>query len=56
MARRAHHPDAFHRGQVEAMAGFGVPEADVARVPSVDPRTLVDGPVKIELSWLDSKL
>ena len=40
MGRRAHRPDAFHRRQVEAMAGFGVPERDIARVLAVDPKTL----------------
>ena len=40
MGRRAHRPDAFHRRQVEAMAGFGVPERDIARVLAVDAKTL----------------
>ncbi len=40
MGRRAHKPDAFHRRQVEAMAGYGVPEADIARVVGIDPKTL----------------
>lgn len=31
MGRKAHKPDALHRRQVEAMAGYGVPEADIAR-------------------------
>jgi hypothetical protein len=40
MGRRAHRPDAFHRRQVEAMAGYGVPEADISRVVGIDPKTL----------------
>ncbi len=40
MGRRAHRPDAFHRRQVEAMAGYGVPENDIARVLAIDPKTL----------------
>ena len=40
MGRRAHRPDAFHRRQVEAMAGYGVPERDIARVLAVDAKTL----------------
>ena len=38
MARPSHHP--AHRRQVEAMAGYGVPEIDIARVIGVDPKTL----------------
>jgi len=40
MGRRAHKPDAFHRRQVEAMSGYGVPEVDIARVIGIDPKTL----------------
>ena len=40
MGRRAHKPDPSSRRQVEAMAGYGVPEADIARVLGVDPKTL----------------
>jgi hypothetical protein len=40
MARKRHEPDLFHRRQVEAMAGYGVPEADIARVVGIDPKTL----------------
>src|SRR5258707_2323370 len=40
MGRRAHKPDAFHRRQVEAMAAFGVPEQNIARVIGIDAKTL----------------
>jgi hypothetical protein len=40
MGRRAHQPDAFHQRQVEAMAAFGIPEHDIARVVGIDPKTL----------------
>ena len=40
MGRRAHQPDPVSRRQVEAMAAYGVPEADIARVLSIDPKTL----------------
>jgi hypothetical protein len=40
MGRRAHRPTAFTRRQVEAMAGYGVPEESIARVVGVDPKTL----------------
>jgi predicted transcriptional regulator len=40
MARPAHKPDASVRRQVEAMAGYGVPEADIAGVVGVSPKTL----------------
>ena len=40
MARKRHAPDLFHRRQVEAMAGYGVSEADIARVVGIDPKTL----------------
>jgi predicted transcriptional regulator len=40
MSRPAHRPDPVTRRQVEAMAAYGVPEADVARVLGIDPKTL----------------
>ena len=40
MARPAHHPDPALRRQVEAMAGYGIPELGIARVIGVDPKTL----------------
>jgi len=40
MSRPAHKPDPVNRRQVEAMAGYGVPEADIARVLGIDPKTL----------------
>jgi hypothetical protein len=40
MSRRAHRPDSTSRRQVEAMAAYGVPEAAVARVLDIDPKTL----------------
>jgi len=40
MGRPAHLPNAVSRRQVEAMAGYGVPEADIARVIAIDAKTL----------------
>ena len=40
MARPSHQPEPAVRRQVEAMAGYGVPEADIARVLGIDPKTL----------------
>jgi hypothetical protein len=40
MGRRAHKPDLSQRRQVEAMAAYGIPESDIARVVGVDPKTL----------------
>ncbi len=40
MGRRAHQPDPAKRRQVEAMAAYGIPEPDIARVVGVDPKTL----------------
>ena len=40
MGRKAHKPDAFHRRQVEAMAGYGVPEHAISRVVGIDAKTL----------------
>jgi hypothetical protein len=40
MGRRRHQPDPGQRRQVEAMAGYGIPEADIATVLEIDPKTL----------------
>ena len=40
MPRRAHKPDPAQRRQVEAMAAYGIPESDSARVVGIDPKTL----------------
>ena len=40
MGRRARRPDPVTSRQVEAMAGYGVPEADIAGVIGIDPKTL----------------
>ena len=40
MARKAHKPEPTSRRQVEAMAAYGVPEADIATVIGIDPKTL----------------
>ena len=40
MGRPAHRPDPVTRRQVEAMAAYGIPEADIARVLGIDPKTL----------------
>ena len=40
MGRRRHTPDPSQRRQVEAMAAYGIPEADIARVVGIDPKTL----------------
>ncbi|MEX0853891.1 MAG: hypothetical protein WD036_11505 [Bauldia sp.] len=40
MGRRAHLPDQASRRQVEALAGYGVPEAEIAGVVGVDTKTL----------------
>ena len=40
MGRRAHQPDPAQRRQVEAMAAYGIPETDIARVVGIDPKTL----------------
>lgn len=40
MGRRAHQPDPSQRRQVEAMAAYGIPEIDIARVVGIDPKTL----------------
>ncbi len=40
MARPVHQPDPALRRQVEAMAGYGIPELGIAKVIGVDPKTL----------------
>ena len=40
MARPSHKPDAAFRRQVEAMAGYGVRETDIAGLIGIDPKTL----------------
>ena len=40
MGRKAHRPDPTSRRQVEAMAGYGVPEHAIARVIAIDAKTL----------------
>ena len=40
MGRRAHRPDPAQRRQVEAMAAYGIPEADISGVVGIDPKTL----------------
>jgi hypothetical protein len=40
MGRPAHKPDPASRRQVEALAGYGVPEADIAGVVGIDPKSL----------------
>ena len=40
MGRPAHKPDPVTRRQVEAMAAYGIPEADIATVIAIDPKTL----------------
>jgi hypothetical protein len=40
MGRRAHQPDPCHRRQVEGMAAYGIPEADIAAILAIDPKTL----------------
>jgi hypothetical protein len=40
MGRKAHQADSVSRRQVEAMAGYGIPDADIACVLEVDPKTL----------------
>ncbi len=40
MARPSHQPLPALRRQVEAMAGYGVPETNIARVVGIDPKTL----------------
>jgi hypothetical protein len=40
MGRRSHTPDPVQRRQVEALAGYGVPEAEIAGLLEIDPKTL----------------
>jgi hypothetical protein len=40
MGRRAHTPDPLQRRQIEALAGYGVPEAEIAAMVSIDAKTL----------------
>lgn len=40
MSRRTHQPDPSQRRQVEAMAAYGIPEANVVKVVGIDPKTL----------------
>jgi hypothetical protein len=40
VSRRAHRPDPALRRQVETMAAYGIPEADIALVVGIDPKTL----------------
>lgn len=40
MGRRGHQPDEMTRRQVEALAGYGVPETEIASLVAIDPKTL----------------
>src|SRR3954469_20433366 len=40
MCRRAHRPDPAQRRQVEALAAYGIPEADISGVVGIDPKSL----------------
>jgi hypothetical protein len=40
MARLSYTPEPATRGQVEAMAAYGIPEGDIAAVLRIDPKTL----------------
>ncbi len=40
MGRPSYRPDETSRRQVEAMAGYGIPEADIAKVIGIDAKTL----------------
>ena len=40
MGRPPHEPDPVLRRQVEALAGYGIPELDIAGVVGIDPKTL----------------
>jgi hypothetical protein len=40
MARPHHQPDEMQRRQVEALAGYGVPEAEISGMIGIDPKTL----------------
>jgi hypothetical protein len=40
MSRPRHQPDPAQRRQVETLAAYGIPEADISRVVGIDPKTL----------------
>jgi hypothetical protein len=40
MGRRAHRPDPLQRRQVEALAAYGIPAADISGVVGIDSKTL----------------
>jgi hypothetical protein len=40
MGRKAHRPEPATRRQVEALAGFGIPESEIAGAIGIDPKTL----------------
>jgi hypothetical protein len=40
MGRRSHQPTTIGRRNVEALAGYGVPEVEIAGVIGIDPKTL----------------
>jgi|1186.fasta_scaffold437160_1 hypothetical protein len=40
MGRRAHRPNPAQRRQVEALAAYGIPEAEISGVVGIDPKTL----------------
>ncbi len=40
MAQARHEPDAQKRRQVESLAGFGIPETEIAGLIGIDPKTL----------------
>jgi hypothetical protein len=40
MARPRHEPDSLERRQVEALAGYGVPELEIAAMIGIDAKTL----------------
>ena len=40
MGRPSHEPTSMSRRNVEALAGYGVPEVDIAGVVGIDPKTL----------------
>jgi hypothetical protein len=40
MSRRAHKPDPSQLRQVEGLAAYGIPEADIADMLEIDPKTL----------------
>jgi hypothetical protein len=40
VGRPVHQPDPVMRRQVQAMAAYGVPEPDIAKVIGIDPKTL----------------